>query len=63
MIAKILSARVTTYRDNGQTLAWIEWEDGRGKTGTTQGTPNGLYMKSLLQRAEREGVNVKRGDF
>lgn len=58
MITQILSARVTEYWDNGQTIAYVEWRDSRGKTGTTSGDPNNAHMQALLARAEREGIEV-----
>lgn len=57
-IEKITKARVTSYKDNGQTIAYIDWRDIKGKTGTTSGDPNNAHMKALLDRAKREGVKV-----
>ena len=58
MITKILSANITKYWDNGRTIAYIDWRDSRGKTGTTSGDPKNPHMQALLTRAEREGVTV-----
>lgn len=60
MIKAILSARIPHYTDNGQTIAYIEWRDDNGDTGTTSGDPNNAHMQALLARAEREGVKVVR---
>jgi hypothetical protein len=60
MIRQILSARVTHYADNGQTIAYVEWRDTRGKIGTTSGNPDNAHMQALLARATREGVQVAR---
>lgn len=57
-IETILSARVTKYSDNGQTIAYIEWRDSKGKTGTTSGDPKNAHMQALLTRAKREGVKI-----
>lgn len=37
MIKKITRAYVRHYRDNGQMTAYVEWIDGRGKAGRTEG--------------------------
>ena len=37
MIAKITDAYVRHYSDNGQTKAYVEWIDNRGKAGRTEG--------------------------
>jgi hypothetical protein len=42
------------YPDNGQTVAYIEWEGGS----STCGNPNGQHMQALLERAKREGKLV-----
>lgn len=36
-IAKITRAYVRRYSDNGQTVAYVEWLDNRGKAGRTEG--------------------------
>lgn len=36
-IAKITRAYIRHYRDNGQTTAYVEWMDGRGVNGRTEG--------------------------
>jgi hypothetical protein len=59
-IARIRAARITHYRDSGQHKAHIDWVDGKGRSGTTSGDPTGAHMQALLQRAEREGVTVRR---
>lgn len=60
MIKNILSAGIRRYTDNGQTIAYIDWRDNNGVTGTTSGDPNNAHMQALLTRAEREGVKVER---
>lgn len=60
MITSILSADITRYADNGQTIAYIQWRDARGQIGTTSGHPKNAHMQALLARAEREGVTVTR---
>ena len=37
MIVKITRAYVRHYSDNGQTTAYVEWLDNRGKAGRTEG--------------------------
>lgn len=58
-IAKITSAEVVTYKDSGQVKAYVTWVDHRGKSGTTEGSPNGAHMQALLARAKREGVTIR----
>lgn len=70
MITRITKAYIRKYSDNGQTVAYVEWIDGKGKTGRTEGsehrdccipTPHfGTHMQALLDRATREGVTVER---
>lgn len=59
MTPRIVGARVTTYPDTGQTMVWIDWNDGS----STSGSPRSVHMEALLQRARREGVKVKFGLF
>lgn len=69
MIAKITAAYTRHYRDNGQTTAYVEWTDRRGKQGRTEGrvcsrdgdapnTPAGPHMAALFARAKRDGVPI-----
>lgn len=70
MISKITRAYVRTYTDNGQTVAYVEWIDNKGKSGRTEGgihsdccvrEPHfGSHMTALLDRAKREGLQVER---
>lgn len=53
---KIVAARITKYRDNGQTKAYISWSNG----GTTSGEPTNFHMEALLARAKRDGVKIVR---
>ena len=70
MIAKITAAYIRHYHDNGQTTAYVEWIDGRGKLGRTEGRicsrtgdksnqPAGPHLQALFARAEREGVTIE----
>jgi hypothetical protein len=52
----ITKAYVRHYRDNGQTVAYVEWIDTRGKAGRTEGTPDNPHMRALFVRAAREGI-------
>lgn len=63
MIIKITKAYIRTYRDNGSKVAYVEWKDLHGKPGRTEGTYDprdglGYHMYALLDRAEREGIQV-----
>lgn len=73
MIGKITKAYVRTYSDSGQVMAYVEWVDGRGKPGRTEGKlmqldgPRrgirftfGSHMHALFSRARREGVRLQR---
>jgi hypothetical protein len=60
MITKITRAYVRTYSDNGQTIAYVEWVDDKGKPGRTEGRESNEHMIALLLRAKREGVTVER---
>ena len=60
MITKITRAYTRHYSDNGQTFAYVEWTDNKGRSGRTEGKRNGLHMAALLQRAQREGVTIER---
>lgn len=73
MIARITHAYVRHYSDNGQTKAYVEWIDNKGKTGRTEGeygpcaccgSPRvnnlGQHMNALFERAKREGVTIER---
>jgi hypothetical protein len=66
-IAKITKAYIRHYSDNGQSTAYVEWVDSRGKAGRTEATrgtfefrPYGDHMDALLDRAKREGITVER---
>ncbi len=70
MITRILDAYVRHYSDNGQTMAYVEWEDasrlGKPKTGRTEGPlfpcPHevlGAHMATLFARANREGIPIR----
>ena len=62
MIAKITDAYIRRYSDSGQVTAYVEWIDGRGKKGRTEGpadalgNPIGSHMTALFARAYRAGV-------
>ena len=59
-IARITSARIVHYVDNGETRAYIGWVDSRGRTGETSGHADSAHMQALLARARREGIRVKK---
>lgn len=59
-IAKITKAYIRTYSDSGQETAYVEWVDHKGKAGRTEGKADSAHMKALLQRAKREGIEVKK---
>lgn len=58
-IKEITKAYIRTYTDNGQTKAYVEWVDNKGKKGTTEGDPESTHMKALLDRAKREKVKIE----
>jgi hypothetical protein len=58
-IKEITKAYIRTYTDNGQTKAYIEWVDDKGKKGTTEGDPENSHMKALLDRAKREKIKIE----
>ena len=73
MIARITRAYVTRYWDSGQTTAYVEWIDQRGRPGRTEGKMGpcphcerghafsfGAPMTALLDRAVREGLTIER---
>lgn len=73
MIAKITKAYIRHYSDNGQTTAYVDWLDSKGKPGRTGGpalwlrddldqrhAPDGEHMRALFARADREGVHISR---
>lgn len=64
---------VRRYTDNGQTVAYAEWQDSRGRSGRIEGslrrsehhrgpqTPSfGSHMHALFARAKREGLRLER---
>ena len=55
-IAKINKVYTRTYGDTGQKKTYVEWTDGAGKSGRTEGDANGSHMDALIKRGEREGV-------
>ena len=59
MIQRITDAYVRHYTDNGQTTAYVEWVDREGKSGRTEGQPDGAHMQALLKMAAWEGVAVR----
>lgn len=50
-IQTIVSAKVETYQDNGQTIATVYWRDTNGQYGATTGSPTNAHMAALLKRA------------
>ena len=59
-ISKITKVYVRTYRDNGQVTAYVEWIDGVGRPGCTEGREDNLHMAALIARGRREGVELVR---
>jgi hypothetical protein len=72
-IAKITKAYIRHYIDNGQTTAYVDWFDNKGKPGRTEGpalwlrddldarhAPDSEHMRALFARAERDGVKIER---
>lgn len=74
-IARITKAYVRHYSDNRQTTACVEWIDGKGKAGRTEGAAHimgdkpggygwlfttGTHMAALLARAAHEGIAIVR---
>ncbi len=66
MITKITKAYTRHYRDNEQTMAYVEWIDQRGRNGRTEGPcceidgrPLGWHMEALFNRARRENVKIE----
>lgn len=51
---EIRRASVTTDYFSGQTYGNVEWEDGSVTSG-----PLTIHMRALLERARREGKNVR----
>lgn len=60
MITRITKAYIRTYSDSGQTTAYVEWVNNKGKSGRTEGKQSNPHMAALLNRAKREGVEVER---
>lgn len=63
MIAKITRAYVRHYSDNGQTVAYVEWIDHKGKKGRSEGNEHGSHMRSLLARATAECRSIEREEW
>lgn len=72
MITKITRVYVRHYRDNGQTTAYVEWIDRKGRPGRTEGAVQsadrratlaetyGVHMGALIAQAVCHGVEVER---
>lgn len=60
MIAQITHAYIRHYGDSGQTTAYVEWVDDKGRLGRTEGRVGGTHMRDLFNRAKREGVQIER---
>lgn len=60
MIAKITSAYIRTYTDNGQRTAYVEWIDESGDIGRTEGCETNPHMIALMTRARCDGIAVTR---
>lgn len=53
------------YRDNGQSMAYVEWQDGSRTEGVVVDyhgvlVPESVHMGALFDRAIREGLQVQR---
>jgi uncharacterized protein with PIN domain len=74
MIRKITAAYIRKHTDNGQTVAFVEWMDHKGRAGRTEGAVNkrceccgakvahdglGAHMAALFDYAKRQGVEIK----
>lgn len=55
----IKSARIVHYSDNGQTIAYVEWEDGS----RTSGDPDSEHMAGLLHRALMLGKVIEKEEW
>jgi len=55
---KIRSVTVTTYPDNGQTIARVQWDDGP----ITTAEIDSPLMQALMERAKREKARIRWGD-
>ena len=56
---KITRAYLRTYSDSGKRTAYVEWSDGSKTEGCVTGNGQGLHMRALFARAQREGVKIK----
>ena len=56
MLARITKAYKRHYTDSGQTVAYVEWLDTKGRSGRTEGQPANPHMVALFARAKREGI-------
>lgn len=52
-IARITKAYIRKYSDSGQIQAYVEWIDGRGATGRTEGEPCNLHILAPNVRASK----------
>lgn len=62
---KITRIYTRHYRDNGQTMAYVDWADGSRTEGTAEDyhgilLPVNAHMGALFDRALREGLTVER---
>ncbi len=71
MISKFTKAYARRYRGNGQITAYVEWIDGLGRTGRTEGGIHrlddprrgirftfGTHMHALFHRAKLDGITA-----
>ncbi len=59
-IERITEAGIIHFTDNDSTRAYVAGFDTRGKSFRTEGSPDNAHMQSLLARAKREGISVKK---
>lgn len=63
-ISRITRMYVRKYSDSGQRFVYVEWLDGRGKSGRTgcdaERASKNAHMQALIARGHREGVSMER---
>jgi hypothetical protein len=59
MIVKFIRSYIRRYRDNEQTIAYVEWIDHKGKEGRTEGPPTNTHMLALMNASDRQKAPFK----
>lgn len=63
-MSRIIDACVRHYRDNGQTTAYVKWDDNTRTEGPARKwQPTGTHMQQLFERAKREGVEPRKEEW